>query len=145
MTGIIKRSMAGATSTTGRAAGRGPRLMAGLAATAALALGLLGVLVFSLARPAAQPSEPSGVRVNPYWAYTEDDVSAGNPAAPAFVPDQITYREDHRAINPGGSGCVAASAAGVPGEGCGTAPLSLSDTVFVPDQFVYREDHRGER
>lgn len=120
--------------------------VAGLVTAAAVGLALLTGLAFRQARTPVQPADPVGVRVNPYWVYTEDVVIPGEqyPAGAASVADQFTYREDHRAVRPadasvtaeyrwdfgasnsGGTvtaSCIYASAAGVPGEGC-TSPTS---------------------
>ena len=108
--------------------GKGSRgRAAGLVATAALGLALLAGVVFSQARPAARSTD-SQAGNNPVIVDTQ------------FVPDQFTYREDHRAVT---TACVASSAAGVPGEGCGTAGTTADTPAFVPDQFTYREDHRS--
>jgi hypothetical protein len=53
--------------------------------------------------PSDYPALIQSARVNPYWVYAEDVILNANPAtaafsdpAPAFVPGQFTYREDHR-------------------------------------------------
>jgi hypothetical protein len=101
------KAMAG---QSGNGNGSGKRV-AGALATAVLGLGLLGGMVLGQARPATHPA-----------------VSGG--AAPAFVADEFTYREDHRTLT-------------------GTLDWEQQERTvvapgsFIPDSFTYREDYRG--
>lgn len=117
MTDTINRGTTGASATARSAAGRGPRLVAGVATTAALGVALLLGVVISQTRQATRPTAAT---------------VSGTSGVAIFVPDQFTYREDHRAL-------PAVIDFG-PLE-CGTAPC-VSAPTFVPDQFTYREDHR---
>src|SRR4051794_18381630 len=131
--------------TTGRAAG--------LVATAALGLALLGGLAFTQAYHAAPSAgaPPSGNHSGALAAPGQDWALADGtrPGLLALMPgettaraDQFTYREDRRA----GSVLPAAVLATLdfgPVE-CGAAPcVSAPASGFVADPFTYREDHRA--
>jgi len=98
---------------------------AGLIATAALGLALLGGLAFGQVQREAQAAA-TAMR------------SAPIPVAAQFVPDQFTYREDHRAasVNP-----FVADQFTYREDHRQVAPAVATGT-FIPDSFTYREDHR---
>ena len=99
---------------------------AGLAAAAALGVALLTGMIVSQARQAAPPTAGPAASIAQAdgaerQLFLEQNTQLPAAVTSAFVPDQFTYREDHRQV----------------------APAVAADT-FVPDQFTYREDHRGE-
>ncbi len=118
---------------------------AGLVATAALGLALLGGLAFGQVQREAQAAAtamrsapiPVDTRFVPdEFTYREDHRAASvNP----FVADQFTYREDHRQVAP----AVAAGTFIPDSFTYREDHRTVVTSAFVPDQFTYREDHRA--
>jgi hypothetical protein len=171
--------------TAGKVAGRGneskgsKRRAAGLVATAALGLSLVAGGAFGHGRLAARHDAPpanaipfaSDTHVYTMWDFREDHrvvapvidfgpVECGAApclSAPAFVPDQFTYREDHRA---GGTALPISLTERLPftrpgfhcgvilppaGQECDQEGPRPGSPALVPDQFTYREDHRADQ
>jgi hypothetical protein len=119
--------------------------VAGLAATAALGLGLLAGGLLGHGRQAMTPSAMQSGATAPRVYIALGDRDDPRFGGAAFVPDQPTYREGHYEIYDGtGRGLIGAAPALAP-DFREAYHVQLGGTLaaFVPDQFTYREDHRA--